>query len=242
MSRANSPQLEDVAVFTQAVEDVFRKLIRFLVGRISLVKLQELIRTIFVEESENRIKKEHPRKSVSLTKLALMSGLDTRTLIKIRNGTNYGKPFHASGAFLTEFTPGVAILDEWSAKPPFYDPVKKSPKVLKISGADASFESLFSLTVKSRGVTANSLMNQLAESGSLKINRKAGTVSLARLSYLPSTMNDQLEAVVVGFSAIGNLIDTVVHNLLSGKTQKNLLSKRGVDLQASSQFWGKEQT
>ena len=43
--------LQDQAVLTRAVEGVFRKLIRFLVGKISLVMLQQMIRTIFVEEA-----------------------------------------------------------------------------------------------------------------------------------------------------------------------------------------------
>ena len=39
---------QEAAILTRAVENVFRKLIRFLVGRISLVRLQEMIRYIYV--------------------------------------------------------------------------------------------------------------------------------------------------------------------------------------------------
>ena len=49
--------LKEAAILTRAVENVFRKLIRLLVGRMSLTKLQEMIRIIFVEESELKLKK-----------------------------------------------------------------------------------------------------------------------------------------------------------------------------------------
>lgn len=213
MSETRNQHLQDVAILTQAVENVFRKLIRFLVGRISLVKLQEMIRIIFVQEAEKIIQSEHPRKHVSLTQLGLMAGLDTRTLTKIRNDENYRKPLYATNTFLKEITPGVAILDMWNAKPPYFDLEKRQPKSLKIAGDQGSFEALFSETVRSRGITANSMLKRLAESGSVRINEKDGTVSLIRALYLPSAVNEKLDAIAVGFSAMGNLVDTVVHNL-----------------------------
>ena len=76
---------EEASTLTRAVENLLRKLICFLVGRISLVKLQEIIRYVFIEEIENKLKRERPTKNVPLTQLALLSGLDTRTLTKIRN-------------------------------------------------------------------------------------------------------------------------------------------------------------
>jgi Family of unknown function (DUF6502) len=227
MARSGSVHQEDFVILTRAVESVLRKLIRFFVGQIPLVKLQEMIRSIYVEEAENRIRKKHPQKNVSLTKLALLSGLDTRTLTKIRNSASFRQPFHISSSFLKEFTPGVMLLDVWSSKPPWFDPVKGQARVLKITGDESSFEALFYETVKSRGITANSLLLQLAESGSVKINAGAGTVSLVRLLYLPSALNDQLEAIVVGFSAIGNHVDTVIHNLNSIQSEDELFYQRG---------------
>ena len=44
MPPVQNEQLQDAAVLTRAVENLFRKMIRFLVGRLSLVKLQEMIR------------------------------------------------------------------------------------------------------------------------------------------------------------------------------------------------------
>ena len=49
MPKKDTSQLQDAAILTQAIENVFRKLIRILVGRISLLKLQEMINFIYVE-------------------------------------------------------------------------------------------------------------------------------------------------------------------------------------------------
>ena len=68
-------RIEEAAVLTKVVENHFRKLIRFLVGRVSLVKLQEMIRFIFIEEIEVKLRREHPEKNVPLTQLALLSDL-----------------------------------------------------------------------------------------------------------------------------------------------------------------------
>src|SRR5210317_604204 len=102
---------EEPATLTRAIENLCRKLIRFLVGRMSLVSLQEMIRYIFVEEIENKLRAENPKKSIQLTQLALLSGLDTRTLTKIRNSKKYRKPFYEEANFLREFAPGASILD-----------------------------------------------------------------------------------------------------------------------------------
>ena len=84
MPADHKQRYQEAAMLTRAVENVFRKLIRFLVGRISLVRLQEMIRYIYVEEAEKNLRAENPGKNVPMTRLALVTGLDTRTLVQIR--------------------------------------------------------------------------------------------------------------------------------------------------------------
>ena len=227
MPPVHNEHLQDAAILTRAVENLFRKLIRFLLGRISLVKLQEMIRYIFIEEAENKLKKESPRKNISLTKLALLSGIDTRTLTKVRNSEGYRQPLYRESKFLREFTPGAAILDYWSSKRPFVDPQSGKPKVLKISGEDNSFEALFSGCIRGRGVTARSLLQRLAESGAVKIDHEQGTVKLLKRTYLPSSSSDQQGSIQMGFSAIGNMLDTVIHNVESLDTGAERLYQQG---------------
>lgn len=227
MSNKHTPPLQDVAILTQALENVLRKLIRYLIGRISLAKLQEMIRILFIEEAENTLRKIAPQKNVSLTQLALLSGIDTRTLIKVRNSDTFRKPLYTANTFLREFTPGSSLLDAWNSKPPYFDTARKRARKLTISGSGCSFESLFSESVKSRGITSASLLRRLVDSGSVSLNEKSGLVSLVRSSYMPDATEDELGAVAVGFSAIGSLIDTVVHNLASCPTDSNSLYQRG---------------
>jgi hypothetical protein len=63
MATPGDPGLRDVATLTRAVEKVFRKLIRMLIGKMSLKKLQEMIQIIFVEETEAKLKREAPGKN-----------------------------------------------------------------------------------------------------------------------------------------------------------------------------------
>jgi len=70
MVAPGKPALRDVAILTRAVEKVFRKLVRMLIGKMSLKKLQELIQIIFIEEAEAKLKQEAPGKSVALGDIA----------------------------------------------------------------------------------------------------------------------------------------------------------------------------
>lgn len=227
MPASQDEHMKDAAVLSRAVENVFRRLIRFLVGRISLVKLQEMMRYIYVEEAENKLQTEKPERNTSLTQLALLCGLDTRTLIKIRNSAGYRRPFHTKSSFLKEFNPGAAIIDVWASKAPFVDPESGLPRDLTVSGERESFEALFHEAIRSRGVTPQSLLDRLIECGSVVANEENGRVKLVRRSYLPSQSGDQLGSIEMGFSAIGNLIETVVHNVESLVTGEDRLYQRG---------------
>jgi hypothetical protein len=220
-------RLEEASVITKVIENHLRKLIRFLIGRVSLVKLQEMIRFIFIEEIENKLRNENPNKNISLTQIALLSGLDTRTLTKIRNSANYRKPFCEEANFLKEAAPGASILDVWSSKDPYFDEATGQPKVLDISGSSESFESLFMEAIKSRGVTYKSLLERLNESGAVSIDVTQEKVQLINNSYLPTDSKDKLGAIEMGFTAMSNLADTVTKNIASLESNSERLFQRG---------------
>lgn len=218
---------QESLVLTRGVENICRKLVRFLIGRISLVKLQEIIKFTYIEEIENKLRKEHPSKNIPLSQFALLSGLDTRTLTKVRNDDKYRHPLHEESNFLEDITPGASILDTWCSKSPYIEPKTGKPKPLKISGKGVSFEALFKESTKSRGVTYKSLLNRLSESGSVSIDPKTQKVTLLTNSYLPSVSNDNLGAIEMGFSAIGNLVDTITYNIKSLEIGEDRLYQRG---------------
>lgn len=227
MSNSTDSLHEEAAVLSKAIENLIRKLIKFLIGRISLVSLQELIRYVFVEEIENKLRLENPNKNIALTQLALLSGLDTRTLTKIRNSSKYRRPFYQEATFLREFAPGASILDVWSSQPPYMDAASGDPKILPVSGESLSFEALYGEFGKSRGVTYTSLLKRLAESGAVALDEENNVVKLVSKSYLPSDSQDRLGAIELGFSAIGNMVDTVTGNILALDSGQERLYQRG---------------
>ena len=125
--------MKDLEIFARALENLLRTLIRFLVGKISLLKLSEMVRTIYIQEAERQLKLERPEKSVSLTRLAVLTGIDTRTLTKVRNNENYLGPVHKTKRFLIEMTPENCVLDLWSSDARFLDPKTGNPRLLKMS-------------------------------------------------------------------------------------------------------------
>jgi len=210
---SSESHLPDVAILTRAVENVFRKLIRMLVGKISLKKLQEMIQVIFVEEAEAKLQKERPGKNVPLSTLAVVTGFDTRTLTRIKSRENYLKPFHQARRFLSEITPECSVLDVWESSPKYRDAETGKPNVLPIKGADVSFETLIAESNSTRGVTVTSFLRRLQISKSIFVDRLNNQVRMLDKHYTPFGSVDQTENARIGMAAVGNLVDTIAHNL-----------------------------
>jgi hypothetical protein len=227
MPDSRDAQLQEVTILTRAVENVFRKLIRFLVGRISLLKVQEMVRIIYVQEAEEFIRNEDQLENISMTKLGVLTGVDTRTLSTVMNSPAFRKPIHREVHFLKDLTPATTVVDVWNSEEPFFDSVSNTPKSLPIFGGSPSFESLVNCAVKGRGITAASLLQRLESSGSLKINSEDGTVDLLQTSYLPKDINDHIGFIELGLSAVSNLIDSVHFNLKALQQGKERLYQRG---------------
>jgi len=206
--------LREAAILTRAVENVFRKLIRLLMGRMSLTKLQEMIRIVFVEEAEEHLKKEKPGKNVALTKLALLTGLDTRTLNKIIDEKKNLQP-HKEDKFLRNLTPECNVLDLWTNHKNYIDRQDSKPRILSLKGKSPSFESLMKEASSYRGVTAKSILENLESSESIEIDRNNQVVKLLNSRYLPFKQKGFAAALEVIFVTVGNLLDTLVHNTKS---------------------------
>jgi hypothetical protein len=216
MGTSVKPALGDVAILTRAVEIVFRKLIRLLIGKISLKKLQEMIQVIFVEEAEASLRQEAPGKNVALSTLAVVTGFDTRTLTKIKAKDSYLKPFHEEKRFLSEITPECSVLDVWESSAKYSDQTSGKPKVLAIKGSETSFETLISDSNSTRGVTVTSFLNRLEASNSIVVDKANNLVRMIDKRYTPFESEGQTESVRIGMAAVGNLVDTITHNLKVG--------------------------
>jgi hypothetical protein len=228
-SHMNSPgqqTLSEVSTLTRAVENVFRKLIRILIGRMSLKKLQEMIQMIFVEEAESMLKKEAPGKNVPLSKLGLVTDLDTRTLTKIRETTHSNTPMHLDDNFLKGFTPGFKVLDLWINEDKYQNGKTKRPLALELKGEGVCFDRLVEEAVSARGITARSMLKRLIENDFVKINERTGKVELIREEYI-FLSNDELDMVDIGFSAIASLATTVEHNIANASNKDSRFYQRG---------------
>ncbi len=220
-------RLQEVTILTRAVENVFRKLIRFLVGRISLVKLQEMVRILYIQEAENFIRNEDNLENISLTKLGVLTGVDTRTLSTVINSPAFRKPIYRENNFLKELTPAASIVDIWTSEEPYFNSRRGKPNRLSIAGKDPSFETLVNTTIKGRGITASSLLQRLESSGALRIDSKTNSVDLIQSTYLPKDVNDHIGFIELGLSAVGNLVDTIHYNLNALLQGKGRLYQRG---------------
>ena len=226
MATPSDNALQDVAILTRVVEKVFRRLIRMLIGKMSLKKLQEMIQIIFVEEAEERLKQEAPGKSVALGDIALQTGVDTRTIKKIRTYIALSNPIHQDDSFLDGFMPLFKVFDLWMNDDRYFDTKSGKPRTLNIEGEGATFSELVKTAIQSRGLTARAVLKRLKEIDVVEINRDAETVTLKQEDNVFISKND-LDLLDVGFTAIGNLASTIEHNIQNNLDEEARYFQRG---------------
>jgi hypothetical protein len=209
MPTISGQRLQEAALLARAVENVFRKLIRFLVGRITLVKLQEMIRHIYVEETERQLRAENPGKNVPLTRLALLTGLDTRTLVRVRERLQLDEPRYRQ-QFLAELTPESAVVEAWASR---IDAGEPEAVVLDYGTEKSQFERLVRATISTRGITTQSLLQRLVDTRSVARDRERQTLRLLVDHYSPYLSQDEPNIVNAALSAISNLITTIEYNV-----------------------------
>lgn len=211
LHKALKPQ--DVAALSSGVESLLRRLIRILVGHMSLTKLEELVRLIFVEEAERQLVREFPNKAPPKSQLALLTGLDSRPLSRILSHPAYRQERGPEASFMRNFTSTTRLLDKWSTDPGYLDSESGRPMTISVAGEAPSIEHLMKSSGFIRGVTARSVAERLELGGAATWNRDDATLTLVTEKFLPSTNSDLAGAVEVGFNAIGHLVDTVLTNL-----------------------------
>jgi len=217
--------LKEAAALTRAVEKVMRKFVRLLIGRMSLARLQELIRLVFVQEAEAFLKRERPGKNVAMTKLALLTGLDTRTLGKVKEESETEVAIHENTEFLRDITPECSILDYWQVNPKYLNGEGK-PLQLKVKGEFPSFESLFAETITSRGVTSSSLLDRLIASKSVELDSVTEELRMLDGRYWPFQDDDENALLQIGLISLDNLIGTIDHNLAAMQDETDPLFQR----------------
>lgn len=227
LSLAEGP-LKEAAILTRAVENVFRKLIRLLIGRMSLTKLQELIRVIFVEEATAKLELEDLGGTVSLSRLGLLTGLDTRTLKKIRRTVAEKSLLAKDEKLLDGFNPLLRVFDLWMSDERFFDFKSSQPKGLKIDGETESngFSELIKDSMPARGITVKAFLQRLKQSGMVYEDTKNNTIKLLTKESI-FVSKDELEMIEIGMDATSNLLGTIAHNIGSRRNADLNFFQRG---------------
>ena len=226
MIEHGKPARPDISILTLAVEKVFRKLIRMLVGKMSLKKLQEMIQIIFIEEAEAKLKQEAPGKNVALGDIALQTGVDTRTIKRIRTYIATSKPIHQDDVFLDGFMPLFKVFDLWMNDERFFDSDTGKPRRLEIEGKGTGFSQLVKAAIQSRGLTAQAVLKRLKEIDVVDVDTQAGAVILKQEDNV-FISKDNLDLLEVGLTAIGNLVNTVNHNIQNHLDEEAKYFQRG---------------
>lgn len=202
---------QEVGALGVAVQGVLRRLIRPLIGAMSLTRLEELLRRVFVEEAEKHLQREYPDRSVPVGQMALLTGLDTRQLNRMRARGETGSGRDKDG-FKSNMTPTTHLLDRWSTDPAYLDETSGQPVALDVFGDAPSLEALMKAAPFIRGVTPRSVADRLVLSGAATEDED-GRLHMVTEKFLPSASSDVEGAIEVGFHAVGRLVDTVITNL-----------------------------
>lgn len=197
-----------------------------LIGRISLKRLLNLVQVIFVEEAEARLKREAPGQNVALADLALLTGMDTRTIKKTRTQIDLESNMQSECVGGEDFMPLFKVFDLWMNDERYYDAVRRKPKVLSFEGDGPTFSQLVKTALQSRGLTAQLVLKRLAEIDVISVDPAANTVRLTREDNI-FISNDEMDSLEVGFEAIGKLADTVDNNIRNLRNDDAKYFQRG---------------
>ena len=211
MAEAKQEPIQEVAVLTRSIEFVVRNFVKMLVGKISLVRLQELIQSIFVEEAENYLMRERPDKEASLTSLAVLTGADTRKISQIRNSETFRHPHHEASSFLGDVTPEAGVIELWISNPRFTDLETGVPRTIDLWGEEGSFEILVREAIRTRGVTVQSIADRMQRNGLVEIEGERVTLKLKQ--FAPLELRQKIGEIKLGLDAVGHLLGTVNCNL-----------------------------
>jgi hypothetical protein len=198
-----------------------------------------MIRVVYIDEAEQKLKSEQPDKKASLTKLALLTGLDTRTLNKLLEEMEQIPSLSKDEGFFKGFSPGFRVLDTWLNDERYRDSSSGKPLEIALSGVEKSFEELFIQSVPARGITAQSVLHRLAENKMVTINKKKSTVRMNQEEII-FVGREELDIIDIGFWSVANLISTVITNA-EAKKQKDKFFQRScwtykLDLKDLSKF------
>lgn len=223
MSAAQARQQAEqqgATMLSRWMERIFRNLARLLIGRITLTQAQNLMREVFVQECEARLQAQRPGRNIPLSQLALLTGLDTRTLTRIRTELAARRLAREPETRIGDLSPEAKVVEMWGLSAEYADPQTGQPRALDFGGPGSEFEELVRRVLTARGVTVSSVLERLLATGSVRHDRQAGKLHLLTQRFSPFTSEDEVSLMNSGLQALNNLSGSIAHNVNSPREQR----------------------
>jgi len=215
-SASQSQQHDQGARLASAIERVLRPFIRMIVGRISCGFLVQQIKRIYIEEARGWIERNDPKGRVTKSKLAMLTGLDTRTISSIEEDKA-----DSQSCSVVDFCPEAGVLHKWRSSSSFIDE-HGNPKQLPIFGKSIAFQALVG-SVVGRNVTCQTVLERLVESGNVEI--VDGDFVRMIDPYYQAIKASDATIIDAGSYSIGRLATTVLGNLNAENQTDRLLQQ-----------------
>ena len=202
----NINQQDDAKSITHFLSRVFRKVVRLVIGSVSLPALIEILKALYVEEAQKKLLREGSKPTKSA--IALMTGLDTRVVTSVLN-QNLDSTIQNQNV-----NPENDLIEMWTSDPFFQDPETGDPAALPISGRGRTFQGLVLRSI-GRNITVKTVMDRLLVGGAIKVNRgDIDTVELISKAYIPLS-DDRVRHTEIGLLEASRVLGAVVHNMSS---------------------------
>jgi hypothetical protein len=198
-------QQDDARSITHYLGQVFRKVVRLVIGTVSLPALVDILKNLYVEEAQRKLEREGSKPTKSA--IALMTGLDTRVVSALMDQDDGNAP-------TPSVNPENALIDMWSSDPFFVDSETGNPSRLPIAGRGKTFQGLVLRSI-GRNITVKTVMDRLLAWGSIRvIHGDIDTVELVSQIYLPLS-DDRVKHTEIGLLEASRVLSAVIHNMKS---------------------------
>lgn len=202
--KKNKSQQDDAKSITHYLSQVFRRVVRLVIGTVSLPALYDILKAIYVEEAQRKLERDGSKPTKSA--IALMTGLDTRVVSSLMD-QNLDSTIESQNA-----NPENALIDMWSSDQFFRDAETGKPARLPIVGKGRTFQTLV-LRAIGRNVTVKTVIGRLLASENIKvIQEDVEKVELVSMIYSPIS-SDRAKQTEVGLIEASRVLSAVVHNM-----------------------------
>ena len=197
---------DDAKAITHFLSRVFRKVVRLVIGSVSLPALTEILKAIYVEEAEKKLSREGSKPTKSA--IALMTGLDTR-VVSTLSSQSLDNTIQSQS-----INPENTLIDMWNSDSFFHDSETGKPARLPIVGRGRTFQTLV-LRAIGRNITVKTVIGRLVASGNIRVVQgDVEEVELISIFYSPVS-TDRAKQTEVGLIEASRVLSAVIHNMSS---------------------------